>query len=269
MIYQFEHPLSRRLSSTYNAMAEFPFGKAMRKAYFNFDEDYIPLNHGSFGTYPTPVRNRLHICQRTAEARPDTFIRYELPLELDASREAIASFLKISAEEVVFTPNASTGINVVVRSLQYERGDVIVYFSTIYGACEKTVEYLCESTLVDSHKIVLEYPMTDDKLVQKFEETLESLQIEGRKAKVAIFDVVSSLPSVLVPWERLVQSCKNHNVLSLVDGAHGIGHILLEHLGEVKPDFLVSNCHKSVPLFHASFSKQSQYSLQYKPHVPG
>lgn len=219
----------------------------MRKAYFNFDEDYIPLNHGSFGTYPTPVRSRLHICQRAAEARPDTFIRYELPLELDASREAIASFLKIPAEEVVFAPNASTGINVVVRSLQYERGDVIVYFSTIYGACEKTVEYLCESTSVDSQKIDLEYPMTDDKLIQKFEETLESLQREGRKARVAIFDVVSSLPSVLVPWERLVQSCKDHNVLSLVDGAHGIGHIPLEHLGEVKPDFLVSNCHKSVP----------------------
>ncbi len=266
MICQFGCPLSRR---TYNAMAEFPlFGKAMRKAYFNFDEDYIPLNHGSFGTYPTPVRNRLHICQRAAEARPDTFIRYELPLELDASREAIASFLKIPAEEVVFAPNASTGINVVVRSLQYERGDVIVYFSTIYGACEKTVEYLCESTSVDSEKIDLEYPMTDDKLIQKFEETLESLQREGRKARVAIFDVVSSLPSVLVPWERLVQSCKDHNVLSLVDGAHGIGHIPLEHLGKVKPDFLVSNCHKSVPPPHVSFSKQSQDWLQLKSRVP-
>lgn len=246
MICQFGHPLSRR--AAYNAMAEPPlFGKAMRKAYFNFDEDYIPLNHGSFGTYPTSVRNRLHICQRAAEARPDTFIRYELPLELDASRDAIAAFLKIPAEEVVFAPNASTGINVVLRSLQYERDDVIVYFSTIYGACEKTLEYLCESTSVVSQKIDLEYPMTDDELVQKFEETLESLQREGRKAKVAIFDVVSSLPSVLVPWERLVQSCKEHNVLSLVDGAHGIGHIPLNHLGEVKPDFFVSNCHKSVP----------------------
>lgn len=249
-------------------MAEFPFGKAMRKAHFNFDEDYIPLNHGSFGTYPTSVRNRLQVCQRAAEARPDTFIRYELPLELDASREAVASFLKISSEEVVFTPNASTGINVVLRSLRYTKGDVIVYFSTIYGACEKTVEYLCESTSVEGEKIVLEYPMTNENVVKKFEETLVWLQSEGRKAKLAIFDIVSSLPGVLVPWERLVQSCKNHNVLSLVDGAHGIGHIPLEHLGEVKPDFLVSNCHKSVSPSHVLFSKQSQYSLPYRSRVP-
>lgn len=249
-------------------MAEFPFGKAMRKAHFNFDEDYIPLNHGSFGTYPTSVRNRLQVCQRAAEARPDTFIRYELPLELDASREAVASFLKISSEEVVFTPNASTGINVVLRSLRYTKSDVIVYFSTIYGACEKTVEYLCESTSVEGEKIVLEYPMTNENVVKKFEETLVWLQSEGRKAKLAIFDIVSSLPGVLVPWERLVQSCKNHNVLSLVDGAHGIGHIHLEHLGEVKPDFLVSNCHKSVSPSHVLFSKQSQYSLRYRSRVP-
>lgn len=249
-------------------MAEFPFGKAMRKAYFNFDEDYIPLNHGAFGTYPTPVRNRLQICQRVAEARPDTFIRYELPIELDANRKAVASFLKISSEEVVFTPNASTGINVVLRSLQYEKGDVIVYFSTIYGACEKTVEYLCESTSVEGEKIALKYPMTNDNVVKKFEKTLVGLQSEGKKAKVAIFDIVSSLPGVLVPWERLVQSCKNHNVLSLVDGAHGIGHIPLEHLGEVNPDFLVSNCHKSVSPSRVLFSKQSQIFVALQISCP-
>lgn len=107
--------------------------------------------------------------------------------------------------------------------------------------------------------------MTDDKLVQKFEETLESLQREGRKAKVAIFDVVSSLPGVLVPWERLVQSCKDYNVLSLADGAHGIGHLPLEHLGEVKPDFFVSNCYKSVPFFHSYF--QNRLKIGYSTNL--
>jgi selenocysteine lyase/cysteine desulfurase len=47
-----------------------------------------------------------------------------------------------------------------------------------------------------------------------------------------------------MPWETLVQACKEMNILSLIDGAHGIGHIDLSHLGEVDPDFFVSNCHK-------------------------
>lgn len=223
---------------------EIAFGHAMRKAYFNFDPSYTPLNHGSFGTYPTPVGQRLRACQEAAEARPDEFIRYDIPVELERSRKAMASFLNINADEVVFIPNATTGVNVVLRSLRYEKGDVLVYFSTIYGGCEKTVEYLCESTNVEGKKIELQYPISDDVVVEKFEEGLLSVRTEGQVPRVAIFDTVSSLPGVRVPWEKLVQSCKTNGVLSLVDGAHGIGHISLQHLGKVGPDFFVSNCHK-------------------------
>jgi len=47
-----------------------------------------------------------------------------------------------------------------------------------------------------------------------------------------------------MPWEELVVACQEMNVLSLIDGAHGIGQIELSHLGEIGPDFFVSNCHK-------------------------
>lgn len=57
-------------------------------------------------------------------------------------------------------------------------------------------------------------------------------------------DTVLTFPGARMPWEALVQACKELNVLSLIDGAHGIGHIDLGHLGEVGPDFFVSNCYK-------------------------
>lgn len=220
------------------------FGHAMRQACFSFAPDYMPLNHGSFGTYPISVLEQLQALQRDSEARPDHFILYEIPRRLDESRAAIASLLHLPVAEVVLVPNASTGVNTVLRSLRYQPGDAILYFSTIYSACEKTVEYLVESTPVHGEKIELQYPIADNEVVRRFEEALSQLKIDGKKARVAIFDTVSSVPGVRVPWERLVESCRVADVMSLIDGAHGVGHLSLKNLKKADPDFFVSNCHK-------------------------
>lgn len=217
------------------------------RSHFQYDPSYIPLNHGAFGTYPKIVRDRLRYFQDLSESRPDDFFRFKLAGLLDPARGAIADFLGVDAGECVFLPNATTGINTVLRSLVFEKGDVIVYFSTIYGACEKTVGYLKETTPVESVKIPLSYPLGDDEVVIKLQDKIGALKSEGRRARVAIFDTVSSLPGVRVPWERLVKVCREEDTLSLVDGAHGIGHIRLD-LGQVQPDFFVSNCHKGAPL---------------------
>ena len=219
-----------------------PFGHAMR-SHFLLDPSYIPLNHGSLGTYPKVVRDRLRYFQDLSESRPDDFFRFNLARYLNPARCAIADFLGVDAKECVFLPNATTGINTVLRNLVFEEGDVIVYFSTIYGSCEKTVEYLKETTPVMSAKIPLSYPLGDDEVVVKLQDKIKALRGEGRRARVAIFDTVCSLPGVRVPWERLVKVCQEEGTLSMVDGAHGIGHIRLD-LGQVQPDFFVSNCHK-------------------------
>ena len=206
---------------------------------------YTPLNHGSFGTYPTPVRKRLHQSQALSEARPDNFQRFDFPVMLDQSRATMASFLNVPADEVVFVQNATTAINVVLHNLQYREGDVILHLSTVYGSVAKMIEYINESRGVESANVPVEYPINDDTLVSKFQMAIKRVKFGKwrRRVRIAIFDTVSSLPGVRVPWERLVEVCREEGVLSLVDGAHGVGHM---HLGlsQVQPDFFTSNCHK-------------------------
>ena len=43
----------------------------------------------------------------------------------------MAEFLGVPVDEVVFVPNATTAINVVLRSLRYEKGDVVLHLSTL------------------------------------------------------------------------------------------------------------------------------------------
>lgn len=198
---------------------------------------------GSFGTYPAPIRSRMHYFQDLAEASPDQFIRYDYPRRLDESRQAMADYLNVPVETVVFLPNATTGINTVLRNLIFEKGDRIIYFSTIYGACEKTIDYISETTPAVGVKVEYTYPISDEKMLEKFGEIVKGEKQAGNNVRVALFDTVASLPGVRMPFERLTEVCKEEGILSLIDGAHGAGHLPLD-LGKLQPDFFVSNCHK-------------------------
>jgi selenocysteine lyase/cysteine desulfurase len=236
-----------------------PFGRLMRKAHWLFESSNANLNHGSFGAFPRPVRDYLRRYQDLMEANPDAFLRYDLPRLVDMSRAALASYVNVPLNELVLIPNATTGVNTVLRNLKYEQGDRILHFSTAYGACEKTIEHIVETCPgIDSVRVELKYPVSDDALIEQFRMAVKG-EKEG-KIKVAVFDTVTSLPGVRMPFERLVEECRNYGVLSLVDGAHGIGHLPLD-LGKLDADFFVSNCHKYV-IPHPSFSIEYPLCLQ-------
>jgi len=132
----------------------------------------------------------------------------------------------------------------------YEAGDVILYFATVYGSCEKTVQYLTETTEVESVVVELAYPVNDDEVLRLFEDKVKEV-LEGgvekdgkrRRVKLALFDTVTALPGIRVPFERLTAKCKELDILSCVDAAHAVGHIELD-LAKLDADFFVSNCHK-------------------------
>jgi selenocysteine lyase/cysteine desulfurase len=221
-----------------------PFGRQMRDAHFQFAHSYTPLNHGSFGAFPRLVHDVQDGFTKLSQERPDTFIVYDLPKLIDVSREAVAPLLGVLVDEVVFVPNATTGVNTVLRNLKFEENDVVIHFSTIYDACEKTLKSISELMPVVCVSVLLEYPVEDKDILSKFRDKVAELTNAGKNVKVAMFDTVLTFPGARVPWEDLVGACKKLGVLSLIDGAHGIGHIDLTHLGKVSPDFFVSNCHK-------------------------
>lgn len=181
--------------------------------------------------------------QDLAEAKPDKFIRYEYPALLDQSRTAIAKVLKAPVETCAFLSNATTGINTVLRALEFEKGDVIIYFSAIYGACEHTVTFITETTPAESHKVSFTYPIATIDLCDKFEDAIKEVKAAGKNPKLTIFDTIVSLPGVRMPFEELTKLCRKHNILSCIDGAHSVGQIDID-MAKLDPDFYVSNCHK-------------------------
>lgn len=123
--------------------------------------------------------------------------------------------------------------------------DVIFTFSTIYKSCGRTVQYLVDyhDGLVSNKDINLSYPLEDSEIVQKLQDAVNEVEAEGKRARICIIDVVSSAPGVASPWVKLVKLCKSLGVLSMVDGAQGVGMVPL-NVSAVDPDFFLTNCHK-------------------------
>ncbi|BFZ59140.1 erg26, C-3 sterol dehydrogenase [Saitoella coloradoensis] len=215
------------------------FGRSLRSEFY-FDDNYISLNHGSYGTYPHPVGDAYKKIQCEAESRPDLFFRRRYPKELVQSRQALSTLLNCPVDELVLVPNATSGVNAVLRSLHWERGDKVLYMSTIYGACERALVYIADTRGVELVRLDVTYPLSDNAVMNIVK---KSLDLHKGTIKLALIDAVSSMPAVRVPWERLCAVFREYDVLSLVDGAHAIGQIPVD-LEATSPDFFVTNAHK-------------------------
>lgn len=196
---------------------------------------------------PRVIQAKRREYQDQAEARPDPFIRYKQIEILDESRAAVAKIINAPVDTVVFVSNATVGVNTVLRNLSFapDNNDEILYFDTIYGACAKTIDYIVETShgRASSRLIPLLYPCPDSTILSAFTAAVAASRADGKRPKVCVFDVVSSLPGIRFPFEAITAACRSAGILSCVDGAQGIGMVSLD-MAALDPDFFVSNCHK-------------------------
>lgn len=162
---------------------------------------------------------------------------------LDESRKVLSDYLKVPLNTCVLVPNASTAFDTIVRNLVWEPGDVLLCFDIVYDSFEYTLQYLSEMTPLEYVKIDCDITISDDHVCNALETEIEKLREEGKSPRMAVFDTISSLPAIRLPFERLTQLCRRHNILSSIDGAHGIGQLDVDLL-ELDADFFMSNLHK-------------------------
>jgi isopenicillin-N epimerase len=200
---------------------------------FLLDPDVAYLNHGGFGACPVPVFDEYQRWQRELERAPTNFLSRRLsswfweegeePALLDGARASLAAFVGARAEDLVFVPNATYGLNAVLRSLRIRPEEEILTTKHEYGAVVHALGFIRANVV----------QCEPDELVSQI----------GLRTRAVLVSHITSPTALRLPVEEMCEAARNAGVLSIVDGAHAPGQIPLD-VEAVGADVYAGNCHK-------------------------
>jgi len=208
------------------------------RAEFLLDPNVVFLNHGSFGACPRPVFERYQAWQCELELRPIEFLGRRVRGLLAEARGALADYLRVGHDDVVYVSNVTTALNIVAHSLPLEPGDEVLTTNHEYGAIERTWTFVSEHK--QTRVVVQKLPVPIDDP----DEVVEAIWAGVTPRTRALFlSHITSPTAVILPIEPLIARARAAGIWTVIDGAHAPGQVDLD-LSQMGVDFYGGNCHK-------------------------
>ena len=206
--------------------------------HWNLKESTIFLNHGSFGACPTEVLSYQNKLRKQLESDPVHFMDVTSKELLAEAIEVFAQFINADKEGLIFLPNATSGVNTVLRSLSLEPGDEIIIPDHTYQACWNAVDFVTQRANAKTVVVPITFPIENSEQV-----TEKIISHVTKKTKLALIDTVTSPTGIRLPFEQIVSELQSQNVDVLLDAAHGPGIVNLD-LKNLQPAYATGNAHK-------------------------
>jgi isopenicillin-N epimerase len=196
------------------------------------------LNHGSFGPSPDCVRRARVELLDALESQPMDFLVRRLEPLLDDAAEKLGAFVGCRGDDLIFVPNATTGMNIVADSIELNSGDEVLLTDHEYGAVVRIWGRKCGRAGARSVTAPLPLPLdSTGALVDALFEKVTD------RTRLIVVSHVTSQTAAIFPIADICRRARAAGIPVCVDGPHAIAMTPLK-LSEFGCDFYTASCHK-------------------------
>ncbi|OGD21494.1 MAG: hypothetical protein A2W03_12045 [Candidatus Aminicenantes bacterium RBG_16_63_16] len=184
---------------------------------FKLDRTLINLNNGF--TCPTP-RVALEAVWRYMDMVNMLPVHYQGMIAKNAEtiRLRMAAEFGCDPEEMALTRGASEALQIAQNGIDLKAGDEVVTTEQDYPRMLTTWDQRMRRQGIKVTRIQFTVPATQDDLYRMFEKAITP------QTKVFHFCHITNLTAQLFPVQRLSRLARSKGIVTIVDGAHALGH---------------------------------------------
>jgi len=203
---------------------------------FTLDRTLINLNNGNQCPAPTVVHDACKRYMDWANQAP-AYHRALIEKNIETARRRLAAEFGADAEEIAITRNASESLQIAQMGIDLRPGDEVITTEQDYPRMLTTWDQRERRDRIKVTRLDFPCPTTQADLLRRFEATITP------RTKVLHFCHITNQSGQLFPVRELTSVARRRGIVTIVDGAHALGHFPFK-LSDLGMDYYGVSLHK-------------------------
>ena len=203
---------------------------------FTLDRTLINLNNGNQCPAPTVVHEA---CKRYMDSsnQAPVYHRGLIEKNIETARRRLGAEFGADPEELAITRNASESLQIAQMGLDLKPGDEVITTEQDYPRMLTTWDQRVRRDRIKVTRLDFPCPTTQADLLERFQSAITP------QTRVLHFCHITNQSGQLFPVRDLARMARQRGIITIVDGAHALGHFPFK-LSDLEMDYYGVSLHK-------------------------